>query len=75
MFDRFAHAGDAPLLTGSVGLGLAVASRLTDLIGGTLRYQRYGGLTYFVLTLPAGSSEEEERDDSSVADMIRSLSS
>lgn len=86
LFDRFVHDDDAPLLTGSVGLGLAVASRLTDLMGGNLRYQRFGGTTYFVVKMPAaiardeGDTGELERSDAgaaeteSVADTIRALS-
>jgi signal transduction histidine kinase len=75
LFDRFVHDGDAPLLTGSVGLGLAVARRLTGLMGGRLEYQRFGAKTYFVVTVPHGAVTEEEVDEESVADMIRTLSS
>jgi signal transduction histidine kinase len=75
LFDRFVHDGDAPLLTGSVGLGLAVARRLTGLMGGRLEYQRFGAKTYFVVTVPHGAATEEEVDEESVADMIRTLSS
>jgi signal transduction histidine kinase len=76
LFDRFVHAGDAPLLTGSVGLGLAVAYRLTSLMSGSLRYQRFGGKTYFVVTLPASAARQLDEDDRvSVASMIRALSS
>jgi signal transduction histidine kinase len=74
LFDRFVHDGDTPLLTGSVGLGLAVARRLTGLMGGRLEYQRFGAKTYFVVTLPNGAATEEEVEES-VADMIRTLSS
>jgi signal transduction histidine kinase len=75
LFDRFVHDGDAPLLTGSVGLGLAVAKRLTGLMNGSLEYQRFGGKTYFVVTVSHGATTEEVVDDGSVADMIRTLSS
>jgi signal transduction histidine kinase len=74
LFDKFVHDGDTPLLTGSVGLGLAVARRLTGLMGGRLEYQRFGARTYFVVTLPNGAATEEEVEES-VADMIRTLSS
>jgi two-component system sensor histidine kinase KdpD len=75
MFDRFVHRGEAPLLTGSVGLGLAVASRLTGLMGGSLQYQRYNGKTYFIVTLPVPVAQDELDDTASVAEMIRALSS
>jgi signal transduction histidine kinase len=77
LFDRFAHSGDTPLLTGTVGLGLAVASRLTGLMGGRLRYQRYGAKTYFIVSMPAASVAAEglDVDTESVASMIRALSS
>lgn len=63
LFERFVHDDETPLLTGSVGLGLAVASRLTGLLGGELRYQRFGGKTYFVVALPAAADAiDEDRD-------------
>jgi len=67
LYDPFAHEGAAPLLTGSVGLGLAVARRLTGLLGGTIEYRRDVGDTYFIVTIPAGSSGREEGRDVSVA--------
>jgi signal transduction histidine kinase len=51
MFERFIHQGDAPITTGSVGLGLSIARRLTELMDGTLQYRREGGRTEFVLRL------------------------
>lgn len=76
LFDRFAHDGSAPLLTGTVGLGLAVASRLTDLLGGTLQYQRFAGKSYFTVSLPLEHADvvEEDGDDRSIASIIRALS-
>ena len=76
LFDRFIHSGAEPLLTGSVGLGLAVASRLASMLGGRLSYQRFSGKTYFTLNLPVGveSGAEAVGDDESVADMIKALS-
>ena len=76
LFDRFVHEGGQPLLTGSVGLGLAIASRLTGMLGGKLAYQRFAGRTYFIVNVPAmsevaqleGSSESE-----SVAEVIRAM--
>jgi signal transduction histidine kinase len=77
LFDRFVHNGQATLMTGTLGLGLGVASRLTALLGGRLSYQRFAQKTYFTLTLPllVGQVEtEEEPDDVPVADVIRAMS-
>jgi signal transduction histidine kinase len=76
LFERFIHNGAAPLLTGSVGLGLAVASRLTSLLGGKLSYQRFVGKTYFIVSLPGLEEVAEQEDDQreSVAHMIRAMS-
>lgn len=74
LFERYVHGGAAPLLTGSVGLGLAVASRLTSLMGGQLGYQRLQGITHFVVTLPAAGVRESS-DDAPIASMNESVSS
>ena len=75
LFDRFVHDGAEPLLTGSVGLGLAVASRLTSMLGGRLSYQRFGGRTFFIVNLPMGSDpvEDDDQEHESVAGMIKAL--
>lgn len=75
IFDPFIHDGSAPLLTGSVGLGLAVASRLTALLGGRVTYQRFGTKTYFIVTLPLEETTVavDTTEKRSVADMIRQL--
>ena len=76
LFDRFVHQGAQPLLTGSVGLGLAIASRLTGMLGGKLSYQRFAGKTYFIVNMPA-MSEVTQLEDSgqsdSVADVIKAM--
>ncbi len=81
LFDRFIHNGHATLMTGTLGLGLGVASRLTGLLGGRLRYQRFAQKTYFTVTLPLlavekSSSEGDagEETDTSVAQVIRAMS-
>lgn len=75
LFERFVHDGHQPLLTGSVGLGLAVASRLAGMMGGELIYQRFVGKTYFTVRLPAHEvGHEELADDRDVADVIRAMS-
>jgi signal transduction histidine kinase len=74
LFQRFAHDGTTSLLTGSVGLGLAVASRLTDLLQGRLVYQRFGGKTYFIVTLPRPTIHESDDDvPEPVSDVIRAM--
>ena len=52
LFTRFVHRGDAPLTTGSVGLGLAIAHRLAGMMNGTVTYSRVNDMTHFTLTLP-----------------------
>ncbi len=75
LFDRFIHNDDAPLLTGSVGLGLAVASRLSSLLGGDLVYQRYGAKTYFIVNVPAAvAAEDPFAESDSVAEVVREMS-
>ena len=67
-------SGEAPILAPGSGLGLAVAGRLTSLMGGSLRYQRYSGRTFFVVTLPAHSRPDLGVEEPSVAEMIKTLS-
>ncbi len=52
LFTRFVHQGDAPLMTGSVGLGLSIARRLAEIMGGSLSYSRSDDKTYFTVALP-----------------------
>jgi signal transduction histidine kinase len=52
VFRRFVHSGRSSLVTGSVGLGLAICRELADKMGGSIRYERVGGWTTFVLSLP-----------------------
>jgi signal transduction histidine kinase len=59
LFSRFVHRGDAPLTTGSVGLGLAVAHLLADSMKGSLDHERITGRTSFILTLPLVEMTEE----------------
>ncbi len=51
LFERFVHRGDAPLITGSVGLGLAITKVLADGMDGAISYSREGDLTVFEVTL------------------------
>ncbi|REK22225.1 MAG: sensor histidine kinase [Actinobacteria bacterium] len=75
LFDKFVHSGSTPLLTGSVGLGLAVASCLSTMLGGKLAYQRFNGKTYFVVSLPLRVEVQEEpaKEKGSLATMVRAL--
>ena len=75
LFDGFIHHGAQPLLTGSIGLGLAVASRLTTMLGGKLSYQRFAGKSYFIVNVPAmtRSQDEDSGPAESVADVIRAM--
>ncbi|MDJ0924820.1 MAG: ATP-binding protein [Acidimicrobiia bacterium] len=52
LFSRFVHQGEDPLLTGTVGLGLAVAQLLTTRSGGTISYRRDSDETVFAVTFP-----------------------
>jgi signal transduction histidine kinase len=77
LFDTFIHNGAATLMTGTLGLGLGVASRLMDLLGGKLVYQRFAQKSYFIVSLPllvdAGETPKMS-DDMTVAHMIRAMS-
>lgn len=77
LFDTFIHNGRATLMTGTLGLGLGVASRLTALVGGKLVYQRFSQKSYFIVTLPllAGAEQSPDADDDvPVAHLIRAMS-
>ena len=75
LFERFIHQGAQPLLTGTVGLGLAIASRLTTMLDGKLSYQRFAGKTYFIVSVPAvvGAQSEDSDESESVAEVIRAM--
>jgi signal transduction histidine kinase len=79
LFERFVHDGSATLMTGTLGLGLGVASRITTLLGGRLTYQRFAQKSYFTVTLPLLEIETEEvggrvGGDQPVSALIRELS-
>lgn len=53
LFTRFIHSGDRPLITGSVGLGLAITRLLAEGMGGTVAHERRDDQTWFTVRLPA----------------------
>jgi signal transduction histidine kinase len=68
LFDRFVPGSDSPLLAGSVGLGLHIAKRLAEGMGGTVEYARRDGWTEFTVFLPLGATvETKELADASRA--------
>jgi signal transduction histidine kinase len=52
IFDPYVRSTSGPELPGSMGLGLAVARKLTQLMGGELVYDRRDGWSVFEITLP-----------------------
>lgn len=52
LFERYIHRGSTPLTTGSVGLGLSIASTLCAGMRGSLAYRRENGRSIFTITLP-----------------------
>lgn len=69
LFQRFVNEGRRALLAGSVGLGLAVAQALVERMGGTIRYDRADGWTFFSVTLPT-SLDTAELDGQIAADRV-----
>lgn len=59
MFERFMHAGDTPLVSGSVGLGLNIARTLARGMGGDIEYKRKDGFTQFVTILQLAPVQAE----------------
>jgi len=60
LFEKYVHRGEAPLLTGTIGMGLSVAAALVDGMDGTLTYHRIDEHTIFEVTLPATARDEHE---------------
>lgn len=68
LFERYQHDGEAATVTGSIGLGLAVARILARGMDGDVRYERIEGRTAFVVELPAPvEAPDPWRDEESVS--------
>ncbi|MGH8957637.1 MAG: sensor histidine kinase [Acidimicrobiia bacterium] len=52
LFSRFVHTGEAPVIMGSVGLGLAIVQELCRLMDCEVSYRRVKGETWFSVTMP-----------------------
>jgi signal transduction histidine kinase len=57
LFKRYLHGDGRALLSGSVGLGTAVAAAYADSFGGTIEYLRHNERTIFEARLPAVISD------------------
>ena len=57
LFNRYLHGSGRALLSGSVGLGTAVASTYAESFGGTIEYLRHNDRTIFEVRLPAVVSD------------------
>jgi len=62
MFTRFMHSVSGHVATGSMGLGLAIAAELSELMGLDLAYRREAGVTAFDLVLPVVAVREPAPD-------------
>lgn len=59
LFNRYLHGGGRALLSGSVGLGTAVAAAYAESFGGSIEYLRTDDRTIFEVRLPAVVSHAE----------------
>lgn len=59
LFNRYLPGGGRALLSGSVGLGTAVAAAYAESFGGTIEYIRANDRTIFEVHLPAVVSHAE----------------
>jgi len=60
LFQPFVNHGEQALLSGSVGLGLAVSLAAARGMGGDLKHDRSDGWTTFTLTLPPDSTDRTQ---------------
>lgn len=59
LFRRFVHEGKTPLITGSVGVGLANAQLLVERMRGSISYRREFNETVFAVAFPLAASPAE----------------
>ena len=57
LFERFVHDGDAPLTTGSVGVGLSVAQALAVGMECQVKHEQRANETVFLIDMPMAVSE------------------
>lgn len=58
VFEPYVHTPRDALVTGTLGLGLAVAKRLAETMNCRLGYERMNGYTLFVLDVPLASGSQ-----------------
>lgn len=66
LFERFVNKGQEALISGSVGLGLAISKELVQKLGGSIRYKRVDGWTTFTVrlkTVPTTASSSAQNVD------------
>ncbi|MFZ0492801.1 MAG: HAMP domain-containing sensor histidine kinase [Acidimicrobiia bacterium] len=68
LFEPFGNAGQKALVSGSVGLGLAVSKAVAIGMGGDLTYDRSSGLTSFTLTLPDDTHRADDTEQAIQSD-------
>jgi signal transduction histidine kinase len=61
LFSRFVHQGSAPLLKGSVGLGLAIVHELAHRMGCDVTYRRIRKETWFTVSIPVTQHRDSSR--------------
>jgi len=63
LFTRFVHDGDAPITTGSVGVGLSVAQALATGMDCTVSHRQEPGQTIFTVDFPQATSASSQQPE------------